>query len=119
LEETMKKVVIGMLASAVAALFFVSATPACSSDSCSYSESKCSADPKPTAEQITALEKQCNDEKAKATKCVSEGEALASCIKDKQVCNAANTTDLPKTLEACKAEVEAATKCQATAGDGG
>jgi hypothetical protein len=115
----MKKVVIGMLASAVAALFFVSATPACSSDSCTYSESKCSADPKPTAEQITAAETKCKDEKAKATKCVSEGEAVATCFKDKQVCNAANLTDGVKTLEACKAEYDAAIKCQATAGDGG
>lgn len=115
----MKKIVMGMLASAVATLFFVSATPACSSDSCSYVESKCSADPKPTDAEIQAAEQKCKDDKAKATTCVSEAEALATCARDKQVCGADNKTDSTKTADACKAEIDALLKCQLQGGDAG
>ncbi len=109
----MKKVVIGMLASAVAALFFVSATPACSSSACSYKESPCSGDPKPSDADIKAAEDKCK-EAEKTAKCVSEGTALNDCARSAIVCTD-NKTDALKTGtalgEKCKSQIEAAAKC--------
>jgi hypothetical protein len=110
----MKKVIVGMLATGVAALFFVSATPACSSSACTYKESPCSADPKPTDEQIKAAEDKCKEDE-KTAKCVSEGTALADCYRSNIVCTD-NKTDLVKTGAAvatnCKDQAAAAQKCQ-------
>ena len=103
----MKKVVIGMLASAVAALFFVSATPACSSSKCSKA---CSGDPEPTEAQVKA----CEDGPAEGTKCKAETVALTDCSSGKTVCTA-DKTDVAKTTEAilkdCKTQFDALTAC--------
>jgi hypothetical protein len=103
----MKKVVIGMLASAVAALFFVSATPACSSSKCSKA---CSGDPDPTEAQVKA----CEDGVPEGTKCKAETDALTDCASGKTVCTA-DKTDPVKTAEAlakdCKAQSDAFTAC--------
>lgn len=109
----MKKVIVGMLATGVAALFFVSATPACSSSACTYKESPCSGDPKPTDEQIKAAEDQCK-EAEKTAKCVSEGTAVGDCQRSNTVCTD-NKTDALKTAAAvadkCKDQIAAYQKC--------
>ena len=109
----MKKVVIGMFASAVAALFFVSATPACSSSACTYKASPCSGDPKPTDAQIKTAEDACK-ESEKTAKCVSEGTAVADCQRTNTVCTD-NKTDAVKTgtafIEKCKTQIDAFTAC--------
>ena len=103
----MKKVVIGMLASAVAALFFVSAAPACSSSKCSKA---CSGDPEPTEAQVKA----CEEGTPAGTKCKAEIDALSDCGSGKVVCTA-DKTDPVKTAEAltkdCKSQVDAYTAC--------
>lgn len=104
----MKKVVIGMLASAVAALFFVSATPACSS-SVDCTAATCSADPAPTAAETKA----CEDEKAGT--CSSEYNAAFSCAKGKVTCTADNKSDPAsgaKALADCATEINAYTTCK-------
>ena len=111
----MKKVVIGMLASAVAALFFVSATPACSSSACTYKASPCSADPKPTDAEIKAAEDKCK-EAEKTAKCVSEATTVGDCQRTNIVCTD-NKTDVIKSTaalaEKCKASIDAYTACVA------
>ena len=75
----MKKIVMGMLASAVATLFFVSATPACSS-SVDCTKAACSGDPAPSAEAT----KSCEAEKSGA--CSSEYNDAFSCINGEDLC---------------------------------
>jgi hypothetical protein len=105
----MKKIVMGMLASAVATLFFVSATPACSSSKCSKA---CSNDPEPTAEQVKA----CEEGTAPGGKCQTEFTALSDCSEGKTVCTD-NKTDAAKTSEAitkdCGTQLKAYTDCAA------
>ncbi len=111
----MKKIVAGMAASALAALFFMSTAPACSSSACTYKESPCSGDPKPTAEQIKAAEDKCK-EAEKTAKCVSEGTAVSDCYRTNIVCTD-NKTDLVKTgtavADKCKTQLEAQKTCVA------
>ncbi len=110
----MKKVIVGMLATGVAALFFVSATPACSSSACTYKESPCSADPKPTDAEIKAAEDKCKEDE-KTAKCVSEITSYSDCVRSNTVCTD-NKTDLIKTgaaiSTACKDQSAAVQKCQ-------
>ena len=111
----MKKIVAGMLMSAVAALFVVSATPGCSS-SVDCSANKCSADPAPT----DASKKECEAEKAGA--CGSEYNAAGSCVVAKLTCGADNKTDQASALKAisdCQAEINAYQSCKAKNSDGG
>jgi hypothetical protein len=117
LEEIMKKIVAGMLASAVAALFVVSATPGCSS-SVDCSANKCSADPAPT----DASKKACEDEKAGA--CGSEYNSAGSCVNGKVTCGSDNKTDATSALKAigdCATEIKAYQDCKAknAGGDAG
>lgn len=55
--------------------------------------------------------KQCQDDLAKETKCKSEAEDLADCMKSKAVCKD-DVTDGLATLAACAKEGEAYTTCQ-------
>ncbi len=103
----MKKIVAGMLASAVAALFFVSATPACSSSLDCAKASKCSADPASS----DAEKKSC--EELKAGKCSSEYAAVQSCYESKQTCGTDNKTNNGDKLAGlCATEVGEAVKCE-------
>lgn len=107
----MKKVVIGMLASAAAALFFVSATPACSSSKCSKA---CSADPEPSEAAVKA----CEDAKDTSGKgCDSEYSAAQDCSSGKVVCGSDDKTDSAATLKAvtegCATELKAYADCVA------
>jgi len=109
LEETMKKVVIGMLVSGLAALFFVGATPACSSSKCSKA---CSGDPEPTEAQVKA----CEEGTAPNGKCQTEYTAVVDCSSGKTVCTD-DKTDVTKTAEAitkdCATQVKAYAECAA------
>lgn len=105
----MKKLVIGMLASGLAALFFVTTTPACSS-SVDCSAPACSADTAPTADAIKA----CEAEKSGA--CGSEYNKAGSCVKGKITCTADNKTDQAggiKALADCATEINDYTACKA------
>lgn len=112
----MKKIVMGMLASAVATLFFVSATPACSS-SVDCTKAACSGDPAPTAE----AQKACEAEKSGA--CSSEYNDAFSCVNGEDICTN-DKSDAAKGLAAlgkCADKISAYQTCKQknAGGDGG
>ncbi len=103
----MKRLVLGLVASAMAAVFAVSSTPACST-SPGCSELKCSADPLLSSSTIQA----CED--AKAGACSSQYEAARACANGKLTCGSDNRTDPVSAIKArseCSAEDKAFAEC--------
>ncbi|MEW5739852.1 MAG: hypothetical protein AB1938_13050 [Myxococcota bacterium] len=71
-------------------------------------QSRCSADPLPTAADIQACQE---GRRNTGAKCYRENVALSDCFVASQVCTSAQVTDGSATLMACQAELAAANAC--------
>ena len=79
-------------------------------DRCS-AKSKCSADPVPTPADIKACQDSLKPPDGGTVKCLTEVNAFFDCYLANQVCGTDNKTDMTKTMDRCRSELNAYTTC--------
>ncbi|MET0592254.1 MAG: hypothetical protein ABW133_06120 [Polyangiaceae bacterium] len=81
---------------------------------CDSAKSKCSADPTPSAQDISTCNKYLGD-----AKCGTTYATALACLANNQVCGSDNKTDEEATSAKCKSQIQAVEDCDPSIRDGG